>query len=72
VPVLPKLKFHRRRAGLTQVDLARASTVDRTTIQRLESKRPAPAPHPSTVRKLAQALGVQPADLWGPDGPPDD
>jgi transcriptional regulator with XRE-family HTH domain len=63
------LRYFRVRAGLTQVDLAQDSGVDRTTIQRLEADKPAPLPHPSTVRKLARTLHVEPADLWGPAGP---
>jgi transcriptional regulator with XRE-family HTH domain len=69
VPVLPRLKFYRVRAGLTQRDLAAVSGVQRSTIARLEGQAPAPVPSPTTVRKLATALGITPQTLWGPAEP---
>jgi len=56
-----RLKELRERAALSQEDLARKSDVSRATIARLEAgERPA---RPSTRRKLAEALGVAPAEL---------
>jgi transcriptional regulator with XRE-family HTH domain len=57
----PRLRELRERAALSQEDLARKSGVSRATIADLEAdKRPA---RPSTRRKLAEALGVEPAEL---------
>ena len=61
-----KLRRARTRAALTLRELAEASGVDHTTIWQLEAGRR--GARPSTVRKLAAALGVQPADLIPDDG----
>ncbi len=61
----PRLKRLRDRAALTQEDLAQRANVGRATIAGLETgKRPA---RPSTLWKLAQALGVEPVDLMDPE-----
>jgi len=61
----PRLRELRDRAALSQEDLAERSNVSRATIADLEAgKRPA---RPSTRRKLAEALGVEPYKL-GEDG----
>jgi predicted RNase H-like HicB family nuclease/DNA-binding Xre family transcriptional regulator len=52
----------RRSHGLSQRDLAKQSGVSPTTIYELETGR-RPEPRPSTLRKLAEALGVEVADL---------
>jgi transcriptional regulator with XRE-family HTH domain len=58
---LERLKEHRQRRGLTQVELAKISDVGRATIADLEAgKRGA---YRSTVSKLARALKVKPHDL---------
>jgi transcriptional regulator with XRE-family HTH domain len=60
---LPGLAKHRRRHGLTQRELGEVAGVAHTTVQQLESiSRGA---YPQTLRKLALALGVEPADLVG-------
>ena len=57
----PRLRELRERAALSQEDLAKRSGVSRATIADLEAdKRPS---RPSTRRKLAEALGVAPAEL---------
>jgi transcriptional regulator with XRE-family HTH domain len=57
----PRLRELRERAALSQEDLAKKASVARATIADLEAnKRPA---RPSTRRKLAEALGVEPAEL---------
>src|SRR3712207_4520439 len=61
---LPRLKEHRERALLTQAELAEKSGVAEVTINRIEKDRH--EPRFSTVRKLAAALGVPPADLMAP------
>jgi transcriptional regulator with XRE-family HTH domain len=55
------LSIHRAWAGMTQEELAEASGVSRGTISRLEAG--AQEPRPSTARKLAETLGVEPQDL---------
>jgi predicted transcriptional regulator len=56
------LRRARRRAGLTQIELAEKSNVGITTITRIESGH-IPEPRVSTLRKLARALGISPAEL---------
>ena len=58
---LPRLRTLRERQALTQRELADLAGVSRTTIVTLEQG--ADSPYPSTVRKLARALGVTPAEL---------
>lgn len=61
---LPRLKEWRERRLLTQAELASRSGVAETTINRLENAR-----HEarfSTVRKLAEALSVEPQALMEP------
>ena len=60
---LPGLATHRQRHGLTQRQLRELAGVAHTTVQQLESL--SRGAYPSTVRKLATALGVEPADLVG-------
>ena len=60
---LPGLAAHRRRRGLTQRQLGELAGVAHTTVQRLESL--SRGAYPQTLRKLATALGVEPADLLG-------
>jgi transcriptional regulator with XRE-family HTH domain len=64
----PFLRALRERAALSQKDLAELSGVARATIADLETgKRPA---RPSTLRKVAQGLGVEVTDLYeGPEVP---
>jgi len=57
---VPRLRDVRHRLALSQEELADKSGVARSTIIKLEAGREA---WPSTVRKLAQALGVKPAEL---------
>jgi transcriptional regulator with XRE-family HTH domain len=60
---LPWLRDLRRRAVMSQEDLAEKSGVARDTISKLETgQRRA---YPSTVRKLAAGLDVQPRMLLG-------
>ncbi|HVC33212.1 MAG TPA: helix-turn-helix transcriptional regulator [Chloroflexota bacterium] len=61
---LPGLKMARGRKLLTQVELAARAGVSETTINRLENDT-ADARF-STIRKLAAALGVDPAVLMRP------
>jgi len=60
---LPALAAHRQRHGLTQRQLGELAGVAHTTVQQLESL--SRGAYPQTLRKLAAALGVEPADLVG-------
>lgn len=58
----PLLRGLRERAALSQEDLAKLAGVSRATVADLEGrKRPA---RPSTLRKVAQGLGVEVTDLY--------
>ena len=52
--------------GFTQDALAREAGVDKSTIYRLENRLNRPSP--TTVRKLARCLGVQPEELMAEQG----
>lgn len=56
-----KLRELRKRALLTQEELSSKSGVGVATIIRIE--RDQVEPHGRTIRKLADGLGVEPADL---------
>ena len=56
-----KLRETRKRALLTQQQLADESGVGVTTIIRIERNQV--EPHARTIRKLAEALGVEPHEL---------
>jgi transcriptional regulator with XRE-family HTH domain len=58
------LRNIRRRRGLTQADLAAGTGVSEFTISEIESGK-RPNARPSTLRKLAEGLGVTVADLYG-------
>ena len=62
---LPRLKYIRERRALSQRELSKLAGVSRMTIVRLEAG--GEDPFPTTVRKLAKALDVDPAELMGPD-----
>jgi transcriptional regulator with XRE-family HTH domain len=63
---LSRLRFVRQRRALTQQQLADKAGVNRVTIARLETGSDDPLP--TTVRKLAAALRVDPEDLMEPLG----
>jgi transcriptional regulator with XRE-family HTH domain len=56
-----RLKALRREHVLTLRELAEEAGVSKDTIWRLENGHS--EAHPSTIRKLARALGVQPKEL---------
>lgn len=62
--MLARLRLIRERKALTQQQLADKANVNRVTVARLE--RGSDQPFPTTVRKLADALGVKPDELMGP------
>jgi transcriptional regulator with XRE-family HTH domain len=56
-----RLRQLRERKALRQEDLAELAGVGKNTVNRIEKNRT--EPHMTTVRKLAEALGVDPAEL---------
>ncbi len=76
------VKFYRRARGLSQRELSSRSGVMKKTICAIETGK-VEEPRPATLRKLADALDVEPMDLmlgeatvvlrarWGADGVPD-
>ena len=58
---MAKLKEIRKRKALSQRDLADQSGITHATICRIEIGKQ--KPNPSTHRKLAKALGVDPSEL---------
>jgi transcriptional regulator with XRE-family HTH domain len=62
--LVPRLRSVRRRRALSQEELADKAGVARTTVWKAEADHEV---RPVTVRKLARALGVQPADLMAPE-----
>jgi transcriptional regulator with XRE-family HTH domain len=66
---LRELREIRLRRGLSQADLSAKTGVAEFTISQIEAGKRT-NPRPSTLRKLAQALDVEVADLYGsPDHP---
>ncbi|HKD00448.1 MAG TPA: helix-turn-helix transcriptional regulator [Methylomirabilota bacterium] len=63
MPILQNLRAVRESRALSQIDLARLAKTTQPTISELEGGRSAQI---STLRKLARALRVQPAQLIGP------
>lgn len=61
-----KLKAARKKAPLSMRDLAEMSGVRLQTIHRIETKKVDDA-YPSTIRKLADALGIKPVELMSED-----
>ena len=61
---LTRLRAIRERSALTQQELADLAGVGRATIVRVEAGDR--EPFPRTIRKLARALRVKPADLMEP------
>jgi len=61
---LTRLRLWRERRAMTQEELAKAAGLTRATLSRLEAG--AENPYPTTVRKLAAALRVEPEHLMEP------
>ena len=61
---LTRLRAVRERKALTQDELASMAGVSRQTVLKIEGGL---EPRPPTIRKLANALGVEPADLMEPE-----
>ncbi len=58
---MPRLRQLRREAFLTQRELAERAGLTQATVARLEAGTH--RARPTTIRRLAAALGVQPAEL---------
>lgn len=56
-----RLRRLRERKALRQEDLAELAGVGKNTVNRIEKNRT--EPHMTTVKKLAEALDVDPAEL---------
>jgi transcriptional regulator with XRE-family HTH domain len=56
-----RLRYERRRRFMTQEELAEAAGFTPSTISRIESGNA--EPRLSTIKRLAAALGIDPADL---------
>jgi transcriptional regulator with XRE-family HTH domain len=65
LPSLPRLRAVRIARALSQAELAQRSGVSRVSITRLESGDV--DARFATIRKLAEALGVEPRELMAPD-----
>lgn len=61
-----RLKDLRIQRALTQEELAEKAGIGKNTVNRME--RNLTEPHMSTLRKLAEALGVDPAELVNEGG----
>jgi transcriptional regulator with XRE-family HTH domain len=58
-----RLRRLRERRALRQEDLAELAGVGKNTVNRIEKNRT--EPHMTTIRKLAEALEVDPTELVG-------
>lgn len=57
------LKELRKTAVISQEELAEKSGVSRAAISAIENSHRRTTPWPSTIRKLAKALGVKPQEI---------
>ena len=64
--ILSRLREHRERRGLTQIELAKISDVGRATIAAIETGKRHRV-HPTTATRLAKALKVKPHELSSSD-----
>ncbi len=58
---MASLRVLRLERGLSQRDLAARAGVTQQTVVHLELRRR--EPHPGTMRRMAEALGVEPAEV---------
>jgi transcriptional regulator with XRE-family HTH domain len=69
IPVGARVRALRQREAMSQRDLAERAGVNTETVNRIENASPGELPRPSTIRKLAKALGCRPRDLMAPESP---
>lgn len=67
-PISHNVRYFRKLRGMTQTELARAAGTTQYTVSEIELAHR--EPHPATLRKLAAALGVRVADLYGDPSSP--
>ena len=60
-----QIRYLRELKGLSLVDVSERSGVTVAALSRIE--RGLSKPRPSTLQKIAQALGVSVEELWTPD-----
>ena len=58
----PNIRYWRLRKAMTQIELATLTGIDPATISQIETGRR--KPRPSTLKKLAKALDVQPEEFF--------
>ncbi len=58
-----RLEAARRRRVMTQAEVAQAAGVSLITVTRLENDSGGGSPRPTTIRRVAEAVGVDPAWL---------
>ena len=58
-----KLKRHRVTKGFTQRSLAEAAGISPSTVNLLEQRQKNERFHPTTLVRLAEALGIEPSEL---------
>jgi len=58
------MRVIRERKALSQAELGEKAGLSRVTVARVE--KGLDQPYPSTIRKLAEALGVEPDELMEP------
>lgn len=63
------LSAWRRRRAMSANELAKAAHVATSTVTAIEDVEDPATPRYATIRKLAQALGVEPADVLWPGDP---
>jgi transcriptional regulator with XRE-family HTH domain len=59
---LTRLRHLREQAAYSQTELAKKAGVSRATLNLIEACTR--EPQPRTIRRLAEALGVKPPELW--------
>lgn len=64
VVYLKRLKYWRERRAMTQAELSEKAGITAAALSRLENSQA--QPRPSTTRKLAEVLDVEPGVLMGP------
>jgi ribosome-binding protein aMBF1 (putative translation factor) len=67
IPLGDRVRALRQRDALSQRELAAHAGLNVETINRVENAPPGELPRPSTIRKLARALGCRPRDLMAPE-----
>jgi transcriptional regulator with XRE-family HTH domain len=67
IPLGARVRLLRQREALSQRELAARAGLNTETVNRVENAIPGELPRPSTIRKLAKALGCRSRDLMAPE-----